>query len=412
MDEVQVPDSVRVAIQIRLAKLPEDTQELLRRMSIIGREFDVDLLRLVCDLDEDHLIDALEAAERAQLIEEVHRPGDSRSASPRFTFVHALVPHTLAEGVSGLRRRRLHRRVAGALEHLGADRLDELAPRIGRHYARAGEWEKAAEYLLRAGDQANKLYAYKEAIEDYEEALGILRERKERAREARTLMKLGSLYHAIFDFPRSRHAYQEGFAVWQRLGMARSGAALRPASRPLRIKWGRAAVFDPLLTDTVFDSAVTDQLFPGLVERTPEMDIVPDLARSWEIHDGGRKYVFRLRPDARWSDGVPVTARTPRLPEARPRSSHPSHNADYLFDIKGVFTQRPVGFRGHRGAGDRPAHAQRRIGVPNRVLLTHAGNDSGVRHPGPRLREAWGILDQSGPRGDLRAFPPGDVAPR
>ena len=67
-----MPQSVRVAIQGRLAKLPEDAQEMLRRASIIGREFDVDVLRLVCDLDEDHLIVALEAGERAQLIEELH----------------------------------------------------------------------------------------------------------------------------------------------------------------------------------------------------------------------------------------------------------------------------------------------------------------------------------------------------
>jgi len=337
MADVQVPQSVRVAIQGRLAKLPEDAQELVRRASVIGREFDVDVLRLVCDLDEDHLIDALEAAERAQLIEEIHHPGTARSTSPRFTFVHALIPHTLAETVSGMRRQRLHRRVAEALERLGADRLDELAPRIGRHFAEAGEWDKAADYLLRAGDQANKLYAYQEAIEDYEEALSILRERKEREREARTWMKLGSLYHAIFDFPRSRRAYQEGFAVWQGLGSAGPEAALRPASRPFRIKWGRAATFDPLYTETTFDNAIADQLFAGLVERTPEMDIIPDLARSWELHEAGRKYLFQLRSDARWSDGVPVTARDFEV--AWKRILDPavgSRNAHFLYDIKGA----------------------------------------------------------------------------
>ncbi len=337
MAEVQVPQSVRVAIQSRLAKLPEDAQEMLRRASILGREFDVDVLRRVCDLDEDRLINSLEAAERAQLIEELHRPGEPRSASPRFTFLHALIPHTLAEAVGGLRRQRIHRRVAEALEQLGADRLDELAPRIGRHFAEAGEWDKAAEYLLRAGDQAYRLYAYQEAIEDYEEALAVLRERKEHEREARTLMKLGSLYHFIFDFPRSRRAYQEGFAVWQSLGSAPAGADLPPASRPFRFKWGRAATFDPLHTETTFDNAIADQLFAGLVERTPEMDIVPDLARSWEIHEAGRTYLFQLWPDARWSDGAPVTARDFEVAWKRildPAAA--SRNAEFLYGVKGA----------------------------------------------------------------------------
>ena len=150
-------------------------------------------------------------------------------------------------------------------------------------------------------------------------------------------MKLGSLYHAIFDFPRSRRAYQEGFAVWQSVGSARPQAALRPASRPFRIKWGRAATFDPLYTETTFDNALGDQLFAGLVERTAEMDIVPDLARSWEIHEAGRKYLFQLRPDARWSDGVPVTARDFEVAWKRIlEPAFASRNAHFLYDIKGA----------------------------------------------------------------------------
>jgi ABC-type transport system substrate-binding protein len=38
------------------------------------------------------------------------------------------------------------------------------------------------------------------------------------------------------------------------------------------------------------------------------MELVPDVARSWEVLDGGRKYVFHLRNDVYWSDGVQVTA--------------------------------------------------------------------------------------------------------
>jgi len=36
--------------------------------------------------------------------------------------------------------------------------------------------------------------------------------------------------------------------------------------------------------------------------------IVPNIATSWEIHDGGRTYIFHLRKGIRWSDGHPFTA--------------------------------------------------------------------------------------------------------
>jgi len=36
--------------------------------------------------------------------------------------------------------------------------------------------------------------------------------------------------------------------------------------------------------------------------------LLPDLATSWDITNGAKKYTFHLRPDAQWSDGSPVTA--------------------------------------------------------------------------------------------------------
>jgi oligopeptide transport system substrate-binding protein len=34
----------------------------------------------------------------------------------------------------------------------------------------------------------------------------------------------------------------------------------------------------------------------------------PGVARSWEVSSDRRTYTFHLRPEARWSDGRPVTA--------------------------------------------------------------------------------------------------------
>ena len=43
---------------------------------------------------------------------------------------------------------------------------------------------------------------------------------------------------------------------------------------------------------------------------TPDQtDIVCDLCTSWELAADGVTYTFRLNPDAKWHDGVPVTAR-------------------------------------------------------------------------------------------------------
>ena len=75
-----------------------------------------------------------------------------------------------------------------------------------------------------------------------------------------------------------------------------------PADRPLRMIWGLAARDEEPTFDYISD------LFSGLVEETPDLAIVPDVAYQWEILNDGRTYVFHLRDDVFWSDGEPVTA--------------------------------------------------------------------------------------------------------
>ena len=46
----------------------------------------------------------------------------------------------------------------------------------------------------------------------------------------------------------------------------------------------------------------------GLTGFTPDGEIRAAAAERWAVSDGGREYTFWLRPDARWSNGDPVTA--------------------------------------------------------------------------------------------------------
>src|SRR6056297_1065510 len=51
-------------------------------------------------------------------------------------------------------------------------------------------------------------------------------------------------------------------------------------------------------------------IFEGLITYDPETaGPVPGLAESWEVSEDGTVYTFKLR-DAKWSDGVQITAQT------------------------------------------------------------------------------------------------------
>jgi tetratricopeptide (TPR) repeat protein len=193
---------VRVAIQSRVSKFPEEYQDTLNLAAVLGREFDFDTLAAASELDEDTLIDALEAAEQAQLIVEVSGRGGAT-----FSFVHALIPTTLAEGVRTLRRRRLHRRAAEAIEQTRPADLEDLA----HHYEEAGDEERARSYYWRAGERASAAYANQEARDHFQAGLDLNPSQYERAdllsSMAEATARLGRLEDAIDSWKEAADLY-------------------------------------------------------------------------------------------------------------------------------------------------------------------------------------------------------------
>ena len=328
MSEIGIPQSVRVAIQSRVGKLSPETQEVLSQAAVLGREFEFETLLAAAEVNEDSIIDALEEAERAQLL-------DKRSENGRaiFYFSHALIPSTLVEGLRILQRRRLHRRAAEALE----EHDSENYPAIGMHLLEAGQTEEGVDYLLLAGDQARSLFAHQEAIDSYLQALDYAKESEDNARAARTYMKLGIAYHNALQFEDSRRAYEQRFLYWQRNSSGRTQADLPVAPHALRVATLSPPTLDPGLADDTTSSFFVNQLFSGLIELALDMTVVPNVARSWDVLEEGRKYQFHLRDDVLWSDGQPVTAMDFEF--AWKRALDPATRSlasKYLSDIRGA----------------------------------------------------------------------------
>ncbi|MDR3564962.1 MAG: peptide ABC transporter substrate-binding protein [Negativicutes bacterium] len=65
---------------------------------------------------------------------------------------------------------------------------------------------------------------------------------------------------------------------------------------------------DPRKSTSLAASTVEGQIFEGLTAMDGDNKIVPAAAERWEVSPDGLKYVFYLRPGAKWSNGEPVTA--------------------------------------------------------------------------------------------------------
>ena len=188
---VRIPDGVRETIRHRLDPLPDRTRMLLLTAAVIGREFRLDTLRRVCDLDATELDLALGEAVGSGVIAE--RPGTFGA----YAFSHGLIRETLYDDLGPQRRGLLHRDVGIALEELYAADPEPHVAELAHHFfvaSTAGELTKAIDYSVRAGERAMSLAAYEEASDHFERALQAygLQERADVPRRCELLLSLGS----------------------------------------------------------------------------------------------------------------------------------------------------------------------------------------------------------------------------
>ena len=209
VEDIHIPDTIQEVILARIDRLEQQARQAIQLASVIGREFTVRLLDRISDF-EAKLDDALSELKALELIYE-------KLFSPElaYMFKHALTHDVAYSTLLHERRRALHRVVGAAIEELYADRLPEQYEALAHHYYEAQEWEKALDYLAKAGDKAAAAFANYDALAFYGRGL----EACERLgddwlttvatlahRRALVNFGIGNFAGAIVDFERKRAA--------------------------------------------------------------------------------------------------------------------------------------------------------------------------------------------------------------
>jgi oligopeptide transport system substrate-binding protein len=71
---------------------------------------------------------------------------------------------------------------------------------------------------------------------------------------------------------------------------------------------GEPSTLDPAAAVDNFSYEVMQDLYEGLTTESPNGEVIPGVASSWTVDAGGTQYTFRLRSNARWSNGKPLRA--------------------------------------------------------------------------------------------------------
>lgn len=246
VEGIHVPATIQGVIMARIDRLDEDVKEVLQTASVIGRTFLYRVLRAI-DQANQELDRHLSELQHLELIRE-------RRQTPEleYIFKHALAQEATYESILIQLRRVLHAQVAECMENLFSDHLEMYYGWLAYHYSRAENWQKAQEYLFKAGDKAGLVAADAEALGHYQQAI-----------KAYTLA-FGEKWDPL---ERARLERKIGEAVFRRGDREQGADYLRRALAFLNIpypesRWGvRRGIFKQLLRQ------VGHRLLPGVFTR-------------------------------------------------------------------------------------------------------------------------------------------------
>lgn len=168
-ESLPMAQSVESTLEQRIDCLHVADSAILKVASVAGTRFGLDLLaHLATDSDEAELAESTRRLVGADLLVRVD--------GAQFDFRHRLIQEAAYRMLLLTHRRRLHAVVARWLEERSGGQLDERASELAHHWQGAGEDVRALPWIERAGRQALRTGADREAATHFRNLLSLARE--------------------------------------------------------------------------------------------------------------------------------------------------------------------------------------------------------------------------------------------
>jgi class 3 adenylate cyclase/tetratricopeptide (TPR) repeat protein len=162
-----IPHTINDVLMARIDRLEEKTRDLVKVAAVIGRSFFYKIITEVAEAVEG-IDNRLSYLKDIQLIRDRQRMQELE-----YLFKHALAQEAAYESILLHKRKKIHLNVADSIEKVFKEKLHEFYGMLAYHYSKGEDLDKAEEYMIKAGEEALRSSASREALNYYQEALSL-----------------------------------------------------------------------------------------------------------------------------------------------------------------------------------------------------------------------------------------------
>lgn len=259
---VKVTSSINSILMARIDRLSNLAKATVKAAAVIGREFEVPILREVMKQNQafvekngnagNVLKQQIRTAEQGQIWRAMN--------DLRYIFKHSLLREAVYQMQLSARLRELHKLIANAIEKLYPESIEERYVDLAFHYGQAQVEDKTNDYLEKAADHARRNFQNQQALDFYNTLLRNLESTENSRVQIRTLLKKASVLQLIGQWESCERVCNDALNAAKSLGnKLLLGRAYNNLGRMLMLRGAYEEAKDHLEQASVFFNIVNDQ---------------------------------------------------------------------------------------------------------------------------------------------------------
>jgi predicted ATPase/class 3 adenylate cyclase len=220
-EDIDLSGSIQAILTARIDRLSTLTRETVKAAAVIGREFELPVLRAVMNKQEGFmnangntrklLQEQIKTAEHGQIWQAL--------TEIRYIFKHSLLREAAYNMQLRSRRAQLHALIAQAIEQLHPSDIQERYADLAFHYEQAGVPDKTIEYLLKAADYARRNFQNQQALHFYNKLIQQLQPSGNKEIRIKAFIRKGKTLERIGQWEACRQSYNSALNIAQRAGL-------------------------------------------------------------------------------------------------------------------------------------------------------------------------------------------------